>query len=298
MLPRSTGTFRGLKQSLSCARTSVAWPKLVTQRKNSPSRWNSQAWSASHRRTADSTSVSSTSWRSKAERLITLSTSEVADCCSSASERCSRASVSSRVRASSLFSSSRACALSFFSSSAWGSRVRPVLVLAFALLERRRPPCVVRLFAPLRAKITSSAQSLVRSAQSRIEPINPNRTARRTRGASLDHLVSEREQIIGDFDAERLRGLEVDHRLELGRLMDRQLRGVGALENSRGVDAVLAVTLGDAHTVAQQSARDRILAKLVDRRQPLSRRESNDPIAARIEVRGGCDQQRLGALLH
>src|SRR5262249_16730071 len=63
--------------SLSCARTSVAWPKLVTQRKYSPSRWNSQAWSASHRRTADSTSVSSTSWRSKAERPITLSTSEV-----------------------------------------------------------------------------------------------------------------------------------------------------------------------------------------------------------------------------
>jgi hypothetical protein len=34
----------------------------------------------------------------------------------------------------------------------------------------------------------------------------------------LDHLVGEREQIVGDFDAECLRGLEVDHELELGRL--------------------------------------------------------------------------------
>src|SRR5262252_2355484 len=63
-------------------------------------------------------------------------------------------------------------------------------------------------------------------------------------------------------------------------------------QNLRGIDAVLAVTLSDAHTVAHQSARDRIFTKLVDRRQPLPRRESDDPIAARIEVRSGCDQQR------
>ena len=39
----------------------------------------------------------------------------------------------------------------------------------------------LRLYTPLRVKITSSAQSLVplpRSAQPRIELINPNRTAR------------------------------------------------------------------------------------------------------------------------
>src|SRR5215831_10225146 len=51
----------------------------------------------------------------------------------------------------------------------------------------------LRLFARLRATITSSAQSLVRLPvrPGRIEPkpINPNRTARRTRGVSLDHLV-------------------------------------------------------------------------------------------------------------
>ena len=41
------------------------------------------ASSASHSRRRVSTSVSSTGWRSKVERLITLSTSAVAVCCSS-----------------------------------------------------------------------------------------------------------------------------------------------------------------------------------------------------------------------
>ena len=49
--------------------------------------------SASHRRAADSTSVSSTVCRSKVERLMTLSTSAVAVCCCSDS----RSSLSSRV---------------------------------------------------------------------------------------------------------------------------------------------------------------------------------------------------------
>src|SRR5262245_21763402 len=43
--------------------------------------------SASHSRAADCTSVSSTGWSSKVERLMTFSTSAVAVCCSSDSER-------------------------------------------------------------------------------------------------------------------------------------------------------------------------------------------------------------------
>jgi hypothetical protein len=36
----------------------------------------------------------------------------------------------------------------------------------------------------------------------------------------------------------------------IGRLIDRQLRGLGALENHGGIGAVLAVAIGDAHTRA------------------------------------------------
>ena len=41
----------------------------------------------------------------------------------------------------------------------------------------------------------------------------------------------------GDIEAERLRGLEVDHELEFRRLQDRQIGGFGALENAANVDA-------------------------------------------------------------
>src|SRR5262249_18736456 len=81
---------------------------------------------------------------------------EVAVCCSNASERCPRAWASSRVRSSSCFFNSM-------------SELGPLLTraLAFVPVERSLRPRV-GLFAPLRAKVTSSAQAL----------INPNRTAR------------------------------------------------------------------------------------------------------------------------
>jgi hypothetical protein len=76
-----------------------------------------------------------TGFNSPGELLITRRTSEVAVCCSSASA-------------------------SFFSRSARDSRVRLPRVLAFVPVERIPRACVL-LFAPLRDKVTSSAQSLV-----------------------------------------------------------------------------------------------------------------------------------------
>src|SRR5262249_11961535 len=70
---------------------------------------------------------------SPGEPLMTCSTSDVAACCSSASA-------------------------SFFFRSALAARRRSTSVLAFVVFERR--PVSLRLFSPLRAKITSSAQSL------------------------------------------------------------------------------------------------------------------------------------------
>ena len=98
--------------------------------------------------------LSNTGSSSPGELEMTRSTSEVAVCCSSASA-------------------------SFFFRSALAARRRSTRVLAFVPVERSLGSRV-RLFAPLRDKVTSSAQSLVpfRSAQPRIEPVNPNRTAR------------------------------------------------------------------------------------------------------------------------
>ena len=47
----------------------------------------------------------------------------------------------------------------------------------------------------------------------------------------LNHLVGQREQLVGDFEAERPSGLEVDHQLELGWLLDWYVSGFCAAQN-------------------------------------------------------------------
>jgi hypothetical protein len=55
--------------------------------------------------------------------------------------------------------------------------------------------------------------------------------------ASLfDHLVGNREQRRRHGEAEHPGSLGVDDQLELGRLHDRQVRGLGALEYATGID--------------------------------------------------------------
>src|SRR5262245_3106972 len=150
------------------------------------------ASSAPQKRAALLTTTSSTGWSLVREALMILRTSAIAACCSRAS--------------ASFFFRSASC------------------VLAFVVFERR-PVMRVRLFAPLRDKVTSSAQLRVspfRSAQPRIEPINTNRTARCTRGGSLDHLVGALLKQRRHVKAERLRGLEVDNEFELDRTLDSQ----------------------------------------------------------------------------
>jgi hypothetical protein len=52
---------------------------------------------------------------------------------------------------------------------------------------------------------------------------------RRAELASFDHLVGEREQLVGDGQAERLGGLEVYHQLVLGRRLHREIGRLFAL---------------------------------------------------------------------
>jgi hypothetical protein len=54
---------------------------------------------------------------------------------------------------------------------------------------------------------------------------------------SFDHLVGEREQRRRNFEAERPGRLHVDDKLEFGRLQDREVGGLRALEDLTGVDA-------------------------------------------------------------
>ena len=56
----------------------------------------------------------------------------------------------------------------------------------------------------------------------------------------------------GTVEAERLRGLQIDDQLELGRLQYRQVGGLRPLEDATGIDTDLAMHVGDAGAVAHQ----------------------------------------------
>ena len=48
----------------------------------------------------------------------------------------------------------------------------------------------------------------------------------------FDHLIGALQERLRDGEAERLGGLEIDDQLEFRRWLDRQIAGLGALENT------------------------------------------------------------------
>src|SRR5262249_3648072 len=69
-------------------------------------------------------------------------------------------------------------------------------------------------------------------------------------------------------EAERLGGLEVDHQLELGRLQDWQIGGLGTLQKATRVNSRLTIGVLDAGAVADESAGSDVFAQRVHRRNP------------------------------
>ena len=72
--------------------------------------------------------------------------------------------------------------------------------------------------------------------------------------SSLDHLVGASEQRWRNVEPERLGRLEIEDELELGRTASPAGRPVSHPENAPGIDAGLAIGIGEARPVAHQAA--------------------------------------------
>src|SRR5262245_66674656 len=100
---------------------------------------------------------------------------------------------------------------------------------------------------------------------------------------SFDHLVGAGEQGGWDLDPERLGGLQVDHELELGGLLDGQIGRLFAFQNSTSIHSRQPIQFREATTVADEAARCGELATLVDRRQRIFQGERSEMSSAGIE---------------
>src|SRR6266487_6824895 len=98
-------------------------------------------------------------------------------------------------------------------------------------------------------------------------------------GASFDHLVSAREQRRRYFEVERLSGLQVDRKLELGRLLDRKLGGLLAAQDAVDVGGCLPVLIGQINAIGYQAAVGDEVPEGISRRQAVPRSERDDQLA-------------------
>src|SRR5262245_13123593 len=102
---------------------------------------------------------------------------------------------------------------------------------------------------------------------------------------SLDHLVGEREQLGRDFEAEPLRGPEIDDKVELCGLHHRQFAWLFALQDSTDIDTSLSIGIRDAGAVGHKPAGKGILTKFIDCRYGMIRRERDQLLTSSIEER-------------
>src|SRR5262249_30536855 len=121
----------------------------------------------------------------------------------------------------------------------------------------------------------------------------PRRSGRPSARACLfDHLVGADAQREWDGKAERLRSLKIDEKLDLRRLLDRQIGRFLALENPAGIGAHEAVGVRKAVAIADQAAGHGILAKRIHRGHRVARSQRHELLGAAVEEWVAADHQR------
>src|SRR5262245_19016898 len=127
-----------------------------------------------------------------------------------------------------------------------------------------------------------------------------------SRPSSFDHLVGTLEQRGRNFEAKCILGLEIDHKLELGRLLDRQVTGPFTLEDAIDIGCCLPVCLEQLNPIRHQTAAGDEVAGRIDRRQavPGGERDDRSTVRRGEEVRQheeraiGCARKLLDYVFH
>src|SRR5215468_6522953 len=115
---------------------------------------------------------------------------------------------------------------------------------------------------------------------------------------SFNHLVGERQQLIGDFEAERLSSFAVKDEFEFVYLLNGQVSRFDALKNATDVNAAFVIAIPEHRSVAHQAANFDILSDFVERRNCVMRRKRDKVLAPAVEERVGSHKKRIGPLLN
>ena len=130
-----------------------------------------------------------------------------------------------------------------------------------------------------------------RAAEQRDELAPPDRRAHSITSSARASSVG------GTVEPERLGGLEVDDERELGRLLDRQVGGLGALEDLVDIDGGALVHVLVARPIGHQAARLDHFAVRIHARQPLLGGEIHHALAVMQEHPVRQDEERVRLLL-
>src|SRR5262245_8557613 len=111
---------------------------------------------------------------------------------------------------------------------------------------------------------------------------------------SFDHLVGGSEQLVWHREAEHPGRLVIDDQFELARLLDRQVRGFGVLEDTTGVDTNLTIGIRDIGRVAHQPTAVGKLTARINRGDREARCQLNQLDAPESEQLFGADVEGVG----